>query len=73
MYIVGGCYGDYTPHASIVEIDLEEFLATGDASCLKQKEIPVSNKDLIARWGHVSLVKGEKLYIIGGRSGQKDL
>jgi hypothetical protein len=27
----------------------------------------------LSRWGHISVVKDEKAYVFGGRSGNKDL
>lgn len=37
------------------------------------KKVEISNKELLVRWGHISLAKGNKAYLFGGRQGSKDL
>lgn len=73
MYIIGGCENKYECIDDIFYIDFETFLQTEDVSDLKWKELKISKKQLIRRWGHASSVKDNKAYVFGGRLNNKDL
>jgi hypothetical protein len=73
MYVIGGCENRYECLADAFYIDFEEFLISEDVSSLRWKELNISDKDLIKRWGHASTVKDGMAYVFGGRCGNKDL
>ena len=65
MYIIGGCENKYECIDDIFYMDFETFLETEDVADLKWKELKVSKRELIRRWGHASSIKDNKAYVFG--------
>ena len=54
-------------------MDFTEFLETGNLKSLFWKIVQFANKEHLVRWGHISVIEGNKAYVFGGRLNNKDL
>jgi hypothetical protein len=73
MHVVGGCQGKYDSIEDAYSIDLTQLIEKDDVTCLRWNKLPLKNAGLLKRWGHACVVKEDKAYVFGGRTGSKDL